>query len=247
LAHFEHPALIVQAAAQHGWFLIPVLVLIASLLGSVHCLGMCGGIAMALPPGRRVQAAYHSGRLLGYLSLGAIAGLAGNWLLASSGLLTSLSAIAMAAILIWSSVKVWRGEALHLKLPAFFQKLIEKPLGKALSASRSQTLMGFPVGLLTMFLPCGWLYTFVIAALLTRNVWLGGLFLFSFWLGTVPLLALGPGLVNSWLARRSPAQRHWVAALFLLAGLLTISYKSQLPLPVNAAHLQGITQDVTCH
>ncbi|HEY9840636.1 MAG TPA: sulfite exporter TauE/SafE family protein [Candidatus Obscuribacterales bacterium] len=247
LAHFEHPALIAQYA-QLGWYLIPVLVLVASLLGSTHCLGMCGGIVMALPPERKVHVAYHAGRLLGYLGLGAIAGAAGDWLLASSGLLTTLSALLMATILIWSAIKVWRGQALHLQLPAWFSRLIQKPLGLALTGARRQGWLGLPVGLLTMFLPCGWLYTFVLGALLTRNLWLGALFLFSFWLGTIPLLALGPSLVNSWLSRRSPAQRHWVAALFLLAGLLTIAYKSALPLPVGANQLKGLSQDVaSCH
>ncbi|PKL75341.1 MAG: hypothetical protein CVV27_15890 [Candidatus Melainabacteria bacterium HGW-Melainabacteria-1] len=241
----EHPATI----AQLSWYLVPVMVLLASLLGSTHCVGMCGGITLALPPGRRVQAAYHGGRLLGYLALGALAGLAGGWLLASSGLLTKLSLGMMGAILVWTAVKIWRGQALHLKLPTWLSGWIQKPLGQALSRSRrdGSTLMGGTVGLLTMFLPCGWLYTFVIGALLTRSVWLGAAYLFCFWLGTVPLLALGPSLVNAWLQRRSPGQRRWVAALFLLAGLMTVGLKINKPLPVNASQLQGISTDVNCH
>lgn len=246
LALFE-PANIPRIASL-SWYLVPLLVLSASLLGSTHCLGMCGGITLALPPDRRSHVSYHLGRLLGYLTLGAIAGLAGDWLLASSGILTSVAAVMMASLLIWSGIKVWRGQALHLNLPAWFNNWLQKPLGWSLKGSHQQAWLGLPVGLLTMFLPCGWLYTFVLGALLTRNVWLGATFLFCFWLGTVPLLALGPGLVQAWLKQRSPNQRRWVASLFVLAGLLTIGFKSQMAMPLTAANLHGGSQEVkSCH
>lgn len=222
-------------------YLVPILVLIASLFGSSHCVGMCGGIAMALP-GKSAQIGYHSGRLTGYLSLGAVAGFAGDSLLNGNSWLTLISAVMMAAVLVWTAVKVWRGQPLHIQLPAALNALIQKPLGYVFSRLRKQPGSlsgigaGFSVGALTVFLPCGWLYTFVIGALSTRNLGLGALYLFAFWLGTVPLLALGPQLVQRWLTRRSPHQRHVVAALFLCAGLLSIGLKSAHSLPIHGTH-----------
>ena len=112
---FDHSALIAQSA-QLSWYLIPLLVMAASLLGSTHCLGMCGGIVMALPPKRSSHLAYHLGRLGGYLLLGALAGLAGNWLLASSPVLTVISALVMGSLLIAMAVRVWQGKPLHLQV-----------------------------------------------------------------------------------------------------------------------------------
>lgn len=245
--------------ASMSWYLIPILVMIASLLGSSHCASMCGGIVMALPPGKASQSGYHVGRLLGYLSLGALAGLAGESLLTHSSWLTTLSAVLMGSILVWTAVKVWRGQSLHIQLPAFLNALIQKPLSAVLSGLRknnqgpdqtsflTELSAGLSVGTLTVLLPCGWLYTFVIGAVSTRNLWLGALYLFSFWLGTVPLLALGPNLANAWLKRRSSHQRHWVAGLFLLAGLLSIGLKTAHSHPVDASQLPAGRPAVSCH
>lgn len=75
LALIEHPE---HLGHLSSWYLIPLLVLIASLMGSMHCLGMCGAIVSVLKPTPAGVASYHLGRLLGYLSLGGLAGLAGG-------------------------------------------------------------------------------------------------------------------------------------------------------------------------
>lgn len=241
-------ALIDPASISHAsWYLVPGLVLVASVLGSTHCLGMCGGIALAIPPRKDAQLAYHFGRLAGYLLLGALAGLAGHWLMTSSPVLSLVSAGMMAAMLIYTAVRVWRGEALHLKLPAWLRA--DGLLARVLPAARSGALPGWLAGgltgLLTIFLPCGWLYTYVIGALATHHPVLGALYLGSFWLGTLPMLAFGPALVGKLLAQR-PQQRHWVAGLFLIAGLLTIGYKAGLPMPIRAENLTSGKAVVAC-
>lgn len=236
-----------QAIAQLSWYLVPLLVLAASLLGSTHCVGMCGGIVMALPARKPVQIGYHLGRLVGYLMLGALAGLAGDFLLSQGALLSKASSVLMALLLFGVAYNIWRGRAVHFQLPAWMNRLLQRPMGKALKESREHPWMGVGVGLLSMFLPCGWLYTFVLGALLTRNFWLGAAYLVAFWAGTVPLLAVGPTLVSKWLASRPVRQRQIVASIFILAGLLTVYGKFGKPLPVDAQHLANPAMPVKMH
>lgn len=245
LGHLSNPLMI----ASMSWYLIPVLVMIASLLGSTHCVSMCGGLALALPPQRSAQLAYHLGRLMGYLSLGALAGLAGQELL-NNPWLAPVTALLMAVMFALTALKIWRGQGLHLPLPAGWLKWLNLPVMLSLKAFKGQgSLSGLLVGLLTFLLPCGWLYTFVLGALATRNLWLGALFLASFWLGTLPMMVLAPGFLQSWLQKGSRNQRRLVACLFLMAGLLSLGYK--LLLPVHAGHPQaGLSQvsaEGVCH
>ena len=228
-------------------YMIPVLVLLASLLGSTHCVSMCGGIVMALPSGKVTQTGYHLGRLVGYLLLGALAGLAGDYLLRLGPWMTRVSALVIAAVMLAFAYQIWKGESVHVRLPKFMAAWVQKRLGIALQASREQPWMGFVVGGFSMFLPCGWLYTFVMGAVLTRSMWVGALFLVSFWLGTVPLLAVGPAIFTAWLKKRSQLQRQIVASLFVMAGLMTAFGKWDKSLPITAGHIQDPTTAVKMH
>lgn len=240
----SQPALL----AQQVWYVVPVLVLLASLLGSTHCVAMCGGIVMALPPQKSAQSAYHLGRLLGYLMLGGVAGFAGQFLLYQSHWLSRAATAFMALVLLALAWQVWRGQSLHLQLPGFVSAWIQKLTGRALQQSRQQPWLGsLAVGWLSMFLPCGWLYTFVLGALVTGSLWLGALYLTAFWAGSVPLLAVGPALLSRWLQQRTTRQRQVVASLFLLAGLFTLSGFWGRQLPIDARHLADPSQPLQHH
>ncbi|MGV3526209.1 MAG: sulfite exporter TauE/SafE family protein [Candidatus Sericytochromatia bacterium] len=228
------------ALAAYSWYWVPGLVLMASVLGSLHCAGMCGGIVMALPPRRSVQVSYHLGRLLGYLGLGALAGLLGQQFLRQAGLLAGVASLVMAVILFSMALRIWRGQPLHLRLPAALQKALQLPLALSLSGSRRPgpggTLLGGSVGLLTVLLPCGWLYSFVIGAVMTRQPVLGAAYLVAFWAGTLPALAFGPALLTALLQGRSQVWRRGVALLLVGAGLLTLSLKVSTSGPAHAGH-----------
>jgi len=215
----------------------------ASLVGSVHCAGMCGGFVcfysstapdQVSPTGTtgwqsplRAHALYNVGRLLSYLMLGALAGLIGSRV---SGLGT-LAGVQHAAALVsgvlmvgWalSSIAQYRGISLGtVQAPRAWQRA----LGSALAALRSQPIgvRALITGLLTTLLPCGWLYVFVATAGGTGAVLPAMGLMFIFWLGTVPaLVAVGVG------AQRvlTPFRRHLpvASALIVLAlGLWTMS------------------------
>ncbi|MGE3727251.1 MAG: sulfite exporter TauE/SafE family protein [Candidatus Sericytochromatia bacterium] len=221
LALIEHPE---HLGHLSSWTLIPLLVFVASLFGSMHCLGMCGAIVSVIKPTPAGVASYHLGRLLGYLSLGALAGLAGGQLLAQQRpLIAGFAALWLAGMFIWLGVKVWREQSFHLNLPAPVQKLAQTLMGSALQ--KRGALSGLTIGLSSVLLPCGWLYMFILGAVATQNIWLGALFLTAFWLGTLPILSLAPALLAGLLQRLTPTSRKFSSSLLIGAGFVTIYAK----------------------
>lgn len=216
-----------------------VTVFIASVLGSLHCAGMCGGF-VAFYSGsasgngcggcHKGHAAYSVGRLISYSILGAVAGgvgasldLAGNM----AGVQRGAALVAGCLILLWgvfalfpktlsSSVMV----RLRTWLPGRMQVLVAGALARLQQATPATRALA--IGLLSTFLPCGWLYAFAFCAAGTGSV-LGGVAVMAvFWAGTLPiLLGLGYGIqsLSASVRRRVPV----ISAIALLVvGLLTV-------------------------
>lgn len=178
----------------------PSAAFVAGLVTSLHCAGMCGPLSCSLMPGRGdrsdpqlVSTTYHVTRLVGYSTLGALAGGIGRAPL----LFLSDSALRW---LPWVLVVFFVGLALrwdrHLPKIAALGKLTWKIQGWMRGRSRVEAAAA--LGFATPLLPCGPLYFIVSLALLSGS-WLRGIeVMLAFGLGTVPLL---------WLAQ---TQFHWV-------------------------------------
>lgn len=178
----------------------------ASLLGSLHCAGMCGAfVAFAVgapserrPPEWALHAAYNGGRLATYVALGAVAGALGA-AMDNAGAMLGLQRVAAAAagaMMIGFGVATLlrtRGVRVpRLRLPAAFERLLGR--GHRLASSKPPIVRAGLIGLLTTLLPCGWLYAFVITAAGTGDAALGALTMAVFWAGTLPaLIAVGAG------------------------------------------------------
>ena len=228
-------------------------VLSASLLGSLHCVGMCGGfVALYSTPetgGWRSQSAYHLGRLISYATLGALAGFAGSHLdLAGETLLgmQRVAAVAMGVLLIFMGVK-----ALGL-IPSPSQGApvvgIEDPKRPSLIARLRRRVSGLyrskgpgpalAVVLLSTVLPCGWLWGFVAVAAATGSAWLGAVWMAAFWIGTVPALgSLGFATKLMGSALRPYAPRL-TAAVMIGFGVLALAGKMPRPAMAEAGHHQ---------
>ena len=210
-------------------------VLVASLVGSVHCAGMCGGFVCFYtgsapghdPSALRAHAMYNGGRLLSYLSLGAIAGAIGSGVSkvgALAGVSQAAAVVAGALMVGWaiSTIAAKRGVSLgSVQAPLAWQRA----LGRVLQAVREQPLAvrAGLTGLFTTLLPCGWLYVFVATAGGTGSVRSAVATMALFWLGTVPaLIAVGVGAqtVLAPFRRRLPALS---ATVVLIMGLLSMS------------------------
>ncbi len=206
-------------------------------MGSAHCVGMCGGIVVTLARTRQQAILYHGGRLLGYLSLGAIAGFLGqrfSVLHPETGspfakILYGFSAFLMGAYLIWIGTRVFRGKSLHglglgqgrvaMLLAQAWKKVLGNPDGSA------SALWG---GVLTAFLPCGWLQSFLVGAIATQSVWKGAGFLGLFWLGTVPAMSAATWLFRTSLTRVFSRMPRVAGAVLIGVGVLSLVHRASL-------------------
>jgi uncharacterized protein len=210
-------------------------VFLASLLGSLHCAGMCGGLmafAVGLGGGaahnRRVlHIAYHSGRLATYTLLGAVAGTLGAALDLGGGMVgiqRTAAALAGAVIIGFGIIALLKLKGVHigrLGLPGFLQRWLVRAHRMAMDLPPFNRAL--VIGLLTTLLPCGWLYAFAITAAGTAHPLWGALTMAVFWAGTLPVLvALGTGvqLLMGVLGKRLPM----VTAIALIAvGVFTVA------------------------
>lgn len=206
-------------------------VLLASLLGSPHCAGMCGGFVCfyAGQEGRGqgwAHVAYNLGRLGAYVVLGVLAGLIGSGMDragAGSGLHGTAAVAAGAIMIVWGVAALL--SALGVKMPHMGTPgFIGRRVAAGLRAVHAQppAVRALTVGLLSGLLPCGWLWIYVATAAGTGSVGNAVLVMSAFWLGTVPIMAglgiaaqgaLGP------LRRRLPVI---TAATLVVLGLFTI-------------------------
>ncbi len=225
--------------------------LLIGLAGSLHCVGMCGPLLLAIPTGplERFRAlpvfmVYHSGRMLMYGLLGLFFGLLGQGVaLAGFQQLLSLSA---GAILIMAALFAWRWEQIIQRLPglAVFQHWVKDRIGR-LMGSKSQQRSMFVLGAFNGLLPCGMVYAALAGAIATGNILAGGSFMLVFGLGTAPLL-----LALSWLGR--PVQtavrrniRIVQPLLLLLAAWMLVS--RGLHLDISLFESAVPPANVDCH
>jgi len=176
------------------------LAFLAGLAGSVHCVGMCGGIVAALamtrgsqPIGSRLgsQLCYNLGRVTTYTLLGALAGLAGSAL--DFTVLRSVSSwlfiganIFVIVIGLCSALGV---SALNLSsLEGRGARFFAAPLRRCIGGKSS--LAAFPLGLVLGLVPCGLVYAPLMAAAASGGPVLGAATMAALGLGTIPVLLL---------------------------------------------------------
>jgi hypothetical protein len=223
--------------------------LLLGLVGSVHCAGMCGPLALALPAGGSSRArfvagrlAYNLGRILTYALLGAVFGLVGK-------------GFELAGVQRWVSLALGAGilggllfspQLVRANPVTGALSRLKGALGRLLKARSLTALLAF--GLLNGLLPCGLVYVACAGATATGSALRGVEYMVVFGLGTVPMM-LGIALLGAQLQlvlrfklqRLIPVSLGIVGALLLLRGMaLGIPYVSP-KLPAQPA------ADVSCH
>lgn len=174
------------------------------LFGSLHCVGMCGPIALALPGTARnlpVQlvhkSIYNIGRTVTYSLLGGVVGAAG-YTVSLAGLQRPLSVLLGILILLFALYPLLMNGKIF-RSPNPFRPLFKRVqdlLGRQLKKNGSRTML--LIGLINGLLPCGFVYV-GLAGSLTRETVLGGMgYMALFGLGTIPammLMAIAPDLI----------------------------------------------------
>jgi hypothetical protein len=210
-------------------------VFLASLVGSLHCVGMCGPFvafysgadASQGPRKLASHGIYSLGRLLTYATFGLAAGAVGAALdVAGSlaGIQRVAGWVAGGVMILWGVLALLqiRGVAIfrHSSGNGRTARLIRR--GFSLVSDKPPLVRAGVIGLLSGFLPCGWLWAFVVTAAGTGSALAGAAVMTAFWAGTVPaLVAVGVGaqLVSAPLRRFVPTV---TAILLVCLGLYAI-------------------------
>jgi sulfite exporter TauE/SafE len=162
---------------------------LTGLLGSFHCAGMCGPIALAVPTIGKSTAQqllskvmYNLGRIVTYAILGSLLGTFGLGLkLAGMQQSISIAAgilIVLVAIFSTQTIEKWIGNPFSLVKGNTISRLFQSP-----------TLISvFTIGLLNGLLPCGFVYVGLIGSVATQHALEGALFMALFGLGTFPMM-----------------------------------------------------------
>ena len=213
--------------------------LLFGLISSLHCIGMCGPIAMMLPVNRNNPAEkviqiliYHIGRLTAYASLGLIFGLLGRGFY-MAGIQQQLS-IAVGILMIVIVVVPER---------EFMKYNFSKPVYRLLSKIKSN--LGnqfkrkspdafFTIGLLNGFLPCGLVYAALFGAIAMQNLTLSVTYMILYGIGTIPMMSAVVYLSNllsipvrNKLQKIIPIVVIFIGIMFIFRGLgLDIAYLS---------------------
>tara|TARA_B100001059_G_C17788525_1_gene558668 strand:- start:254 stop:955 length:702 start_codon:yes stop_codon:yes gene_type:complete len=227
---------------------------ILGLLGSFHCVGMCGPIAFMLPVDRTNSFrkitqifTYHFGRLLAYSIIGLFFGLVGKSLYIF-GFQQQLSIAIGVLMIIVVLIPVQTFNRYNFSKPVYnIISKVKSSLGKALKKKTADTFL--TIGFLNGFLPCGLVYMAVFASLAMQSTTQGSLYMILFGLGTIPLMTtaiyIGKFLnikAKQRIQKAIPVFVIIIGLLFIIRGLgLDIPYLSPAPITEIA------TGQIECH
>jgi len=228
--------------------------IILGLMGSLHCVGMCGPIAFMLPVDRTNSYKkfgqvflYHFGRLLAYGIIGLVFGLLGKGLYVF-GIQQKLSIAIGILMIVLVLIPYKTFSKYNLSKPLF--KVIsgvKNRLGQELKKKRPDTFL--TIGFLNGFLPCGLVYMALFGAVAMGNAAEGSLYMILFGAGTIPLMTtviyfsnILKGSMRQKVQKLIPVFVIIIGVLFILRGLgLGIPYIS--PEPV----IEVVSGNIECH
>ncbi|RMA58726.1 sulfite exporter TauE/SafE family protein [Ulvibacter antarcticus] len=228
--------------------------LVFGLLGSFHCVGMCGPIAFMLPVDRENKFKkllqiflYHFGRICAYSIIGLLFGLIGKSL-NIFGLQQQLSVLVGVLMILVVLIPTRVFNRYNFSRPIYKGvSKIKNALGKELKKKSPDTFL--TIGFLNGFLPCGLVYMAVFGSLAAVSAWKGSLYMALFGIGTIPLMTAAVYLGNFLNTQIRQRIRQAVPVFALLIGCLFILRGLGLGIPYISP--KSIEQEVTtsyeCH
>lgn len=207
------------------------------LIGSLHCLGMCGPIVWIVQSKSenswKTNLVYNLGRTISYTTIGGILGFFG-W---------SMNRFFLADLAFWTGIVLLVLVALNY----FFPKIFYFKLGnyqskyfssfiKKVSQIQNPNFLAFSFGLISGLLPCGLLYPAYGLALLSSSFSMGSLVMFTFSLGTYPTM-LGINFFNQKLKTLFTESKY--SSVLGLVLLLFVAY--------SIFYRFNLKEDENCH
>jgi sulfite exporter TauE/SafE len=216
------------------------------LLGSVHCVGMCGPLAFSIPSSGRYafsliinKLLYNLGRVITYSCLGLLLGFFGKllWLSGLQQVVSIVSGLFVIVIGINRLLKLNRGIGSNVSFPWFY-----KILNTAVKFKAGHLVLG----MLNGFLPCGFVYVALFGALNTTSPVAAASFMFWFGMGTFPLMfiaTLSFGFLSPFVRQRI---NRLMPYLMVCLGIWFVLRGSGLNIPYLSPHSKTIGVSV-CH
>jgi sulfite exporter TauE/SafE len=155
------------------------------------------------------------------VSLGALAGGLGQFLLDSQyAWLRTASAVLFALVLFSMGLRLLAPAATLKLMPQVDPHGIMKVFRQLRKFHLNQS--GLVVGFLTGLLPCGWLYTYVTAAIAMQNPLMGGALMFLFWVGGLPALSVLPSMIQKGLRQIPLRQQRIAGSILIIASIYSV-------------------------
>ena len=210
------------------------------LAGSVHCVGMCGPLALAIPGASKDKGftfflrtiAYQISRISGYGVLGLIVGLFSQGM-QFTGVQPYFSLLSGILLLFLGFFGIIPEVNAFSKYPIIqhFQVKINRIIGTVMTNEHFST--PFVLGFLNAMLPCGMIYIALGTGLSSGNMSEAALYLISFGLGTLPLMFM-VSLSGQFLSLQM--RRSWqktIPIIFMISGIILIYKGMNIALPVD--------------
>lgn len=224
------------------------LMLSALLLGiatGLHCIGMCGPIALSMGMSRQQgirfqmqNLTYNLGRVVTYAILGAVVGLVGS-AFSLAGFQRYLS-IGAGILLLVMAIFSFGPKNLSSQMTLFNGLFYKIKLGLSKLLQRQNLSSRFFTGLLNGLLPCGMVYAALTAALGTGNIWQSSLYMALFGLGTIPFMFLVVwfgGMLSQDLRTKL---LQWVPVLLGILGILFILRGMEMGIPFISPAMENL-------
>jgi len=228
---------------------------VLGFLGSMHCVGMCGGLVTTLSMSRSKVwwsglMGYQAGRIASYSALGVLAGMLGMvatqlaWFSNAQQVLTYVAGVLM--IVFALHLAGWLADPLVRMMARMSQLMGLSRWIHAASSSR-MPMSWLMVGVFNGLLPCGLVYAALALSIGSGSIVLSASMMFAFGLGTVPAMTFLPWVLKS----ASPAMRGKVlkvAAIFLMGlGVLTLVRGGEWMHHMHANHHQQAEHTMPMH
>lgn len=223
-------------------------------LGSFHCIGMCGPIALTIPVKRSSSLniftgslVYNLGRIITYACMGLVFGLFGKGF-ALAGWQNFLSVTLGVLILILLFIPHFSILRFNTGLVFRFLEKLKSQIRKLFGIHTMRSLLF--IGLLNGLLPCGLVYLGIAGSIATADSLKGALFMIAFGLGTFPAM-MAITVARDYITIRFREKIRKTIPVFLgIMGVLLILRGMNLGIPYVSPAIEtsaGITHHQCCH
>ena len=227
---------------------------IIGLVGSLHCIGMCGPIVLALPSNEfskikiiSTRLLYNFGRVITYSLLGLIFGIIGSRIEVFG--LQQISSIGLGIVMIFYVLIPKRvvDLAINIKLVNSISRLLKNSFRKLLNKTSYSSF--FLIGVLNGFLPCGFVYVGIAGALIAGSLIDSAIYMFLFGIGTIPVMFL-TSLIPSFMGVKNRLRvQKIIPILIVVLGIIFILRGLNLGIPMlspkDSKVLKNKTQTVS--